>query len=311
MKATAEQVVAAYRETGSVWQAAKRLGMCGQSVWERLRHIGVEMQSTKWTDAEVAELKVLIGTSTLGQIALQLGRPYAGVACKASELGIVTRFGNKIVRKLPRGSGLTKPVVKRLLKEFKATDSSMREFCRTKSISLDSFAIAVQAHAPSDWVEFSKSRGITAKSCPNCGTDFYPMTQKQATCSRKCGNHLRADRKYFGGKRNQTIGLAEGVCQLCEQKRTPLASHHVLGKQNDPDNHFLIALCNGCHHIVGILAGRNFADDPRGWERLIELSMARRMAEKASGYVGTHVSVDMEYLGPDDLEFHIRKEGSQ
>lgn len=43
-----------------------------------------------------------------------------------------------------------------------------------------------------------------------------------------------------------------------------------------PHNSDLIALCPGCHQIVGHLAGRTFVDDPRAWEALITLAWMRK-----------------------------------
>src|SRR6266571_198333 len=54
-RATDEQIVAAYRITGSVWKAAKRLGLAGQSVHERLRRLGYPMAHQEWSEEELKE----------------------------------------------------------------------------------------------------------------------------------------------------------------------------------------------------------------------------------------------------------------
>ncbi len=41
-KATDEQVKNSYKKHGSVWKAADELGMCGQSIQERLKRLGVK-----------------------------------------------------------------------------------------------------------------------------------------------------------------------------------------------------------------------------------------------------------------------------
>jgi hypothetical protein len=136
------------------------------------------------------------------------------------------------------------------------------------------------------------------KECPNCRATFYPTTKKQIACTRKCQANYLSDQKYFGGKRNTTIGLAEGVCQLCRQKWDKgLSSHHVLGKKNDPENTCLIALCRGCHDIVGLLTRRGFVDEAVGWENLIHLVVAHRLADQGdTKHVGLHVFVDIERI---------------
>jgi hypothetical protein len=109
------------------------------------------------------------------------------------------------------------------------------------------------------------------------------------------------DQNYFGGKRKQTIGLAEGVCQICE--RTPkkaLSSHHVIGKENDPDNEILVALCSGCHNIVTQLGGRNFTESQ--WESLISFVWLRKNgADAMRDALSLHVCVDIDV---DTAEFN-------
>jgi hypothetical protein len=305
VKATGEQVVQAYRETGSVWAAAKRLGMCGQSVWERLRALDYPMRSTTWTDSEINELKELAGSCTIGEIASRLGRPYAGVAGKISSLQLGSRYGNRQRRK--RITGYPKPRVQKLIAALDRYSGSLRQFCRDHSLDLEYFIVCIQRVDRQFWDDYTRRRSdLTAKTCPNCGETYYPLTKRQMACSRRCSSHLRRDTAYFGGKRKSAIGLAEGICQLCMEPKDNLSAHHVLGKANDPANDYLIAVCSGCHQIVTILGGRRFVESEQGWENLIGLVLSRRLADaNAHGhtdYVGTHVAVDLEWLTKDDLE---------
>jgi hypothetical protein len=296
-----EDIIAAYRETGSVWKAAKQLGMCGQSVWERLRALGYAMASSKWTGEELTELRSLIDHCTLSEIAMRLGRPYNGVAIMASRLGIVTRHGNRLKRRIPRGSGLTKPVVHRLVEDLQRWGGSIRAFCRARGLSIDLFAAAVQTHEPETWRLMAWQRGLAEKVCPECGMAFYPMTAKQIACSRRCTGNHRRNQRYFGGRRTEAVGMREGICQLCLRPKTSLQAHHVLGKEHDPHNDVLVALCAGCHQLVTVAATRKVLDTDDGWERFIEFVMARRLAEQSSEFMGTHVCVDVEYLTKQQL----------
>ena len=303
-KATAEQVIRAYRETGSVWAAAKQLGMCGQSVWERLRALDYSLPGERWSADEIEELKNLAGRCTIGEIATRLGRPYAGVAGKISKLHLGSRYGNRQRRK--RLPGYSKVRIQKLIDELEPWSGSLRQFCRAHSLDLEYFITAIQRIDRPLWDNYTRRRSdLTAKACPNCGDTFYPLTKKQQACSRRCSDHLRADKAYFGGNRRKAIGLAEGICQLCEEAKPVLSAHHILGKENDPENAFLVALCSGCHQVVGILAGRKFAEDERGWENLINLVLSRRLADKNrkhdTDFVGVHTCVDLEWLTRDDL----------
>lgn len=301
---TNEQIVCAYRETGSVWAAAKKLGCVGQSVWERLRAIGHPMHGRRWEEDEVAELRLLAETCKISEIAERLGRPYAGIACKISELGIGVRAGNKMPRKLPRGAGLDKAAMGRFFDVLEISGSSMRQFCRRQGMSIELATRALQKHFPERWEAYAKVRtDLEQKKCPYCAREFYPGTKKQVFCTRKCGETSNRDMAYFGGKRRQTVGLAEGVCQLCgKQDHKHLSSHHVFGKENDPENNVLVALCRGCHEIVGSLAGRKFVDSDSGWQDLMGLVMARRSGPLyAKGeYRGHYCEATVEMLPADD-----------
>src|SRR5262245_15354699 len=299
-KLVAEQVIQAYRETGSIWHTAKRLGVCGQSVWERLRVLGYPLDHSKWTPAELEELRKLAGHCTIGEIATRFGRRYAGVACKISELQLGTRYGNRLQRK-PRRAGYAKKRVVRLIDALEAYRGSLRSFCREHALDLEAFICRIQQVDRSFWEDYTRRKSdLTSKSCPYCGQTFYPLSKKQQTCSRQCSTRSRTDRRYFGGKRRTAIGLAEGVCQLCMAPKSTLSAHHVLGEANDPSNEYLVALCAGCHHRVGMLAGRTFAESPQGWENLINLVLSRRLADRnrdrKSAYFGVHACVDLEWL---------------
>ena len=297
-----EQVVEAYKATGSVWKAGKLLGIVGQSVWERLVTMGIKLPGRRWDAEELAELRSLAGTMPIGEIARRLARPYHGVALKLSRLGI--KSAPKRAKKLPRGAGFDKASTTRLMSDVEAYEGVITKFCRSRGLHVDTVVLALQKHTPERWEAYTRGRyPVPEKACTYCERKFIPTTNKQQTCSRQCSTTSRADASYFGGKRRATVGLAEGICQLCRSSTARLASHHVLGKENDPENDFLIALCNGCHAIVGTLAGRKFIETPEMWEDLISLVMMRRLADKApGGSVGAHAEVHIEWLQLDDLE---------
>ncbi len=302
-KASTKQIIQAYKNMGSVWEAGKSLGMSGQSVWERLRSVKYPMRKRKWTPKEDAELAALVNQMTLSRVAERLGRPYFGVAVRASRLGVASRFGNRIKRKIPRGAGYDKASVKKLIRGLRAFDGSLRKFCMRHGVHVTSLVEQIKKYDPDFWLEFSRAKGLTAKTCPGCQAEFFPTTKKQASCSATCSQATKRDERYFGGNRSKTIGLTEGVCQLCGKHRTRgLHSHHLFGKENDPENSVLVALCPGCHSVVGQLARAQFAETTEGWENLIHLCLTRRHGKewKEGRFFGTHVCVDIEYLTEKD-----------
>lgn len=310
-RVTIEEIISAYESTGSVWKSAKKLGVVGQSVWERLKAVNYPLSSRRWSEDEIEEMKSLAQTHPIGKIALQLGRPYYGVAIKLSRLGIA-RLGVKANRiKIPRGMGLDLAGTRKYIAGLMVFDGTLRQFCKMNSIAIDPLVNAIQKYEPLYWAEYSSSRSDIGESkCEYCEATFFPMTAKQRFCTTRCSATKKRDEEYFGGRRRDTVGLEAGICQLCDQAKERLSSHHVLGKENDPDNTCLVAVCSGCHQLIGMLAGRRFTDQPDGWENLIHLVMARRMAEKSEEFVGVYACVELEYLTAKDIEEMTQEEES-
>lgn len=298
-KASDEDIVAAYRETGSVWKAAAKLGMAGQSVHERLRAIGYPIARRNWTREETDELLRLVSNGIpLGEVAHRLGRTYAGVACRASRTD--AKSIPKRTKKIPRGAGYDKVTVGRHIKALEHSKQKITQYARAEGLSVEMLVRSLQKNFPERWDEYTRTHSpIPSKTCEYCSVEYVPANGKQAYCTRECAGHARADRSYFGGNRRNTVGLAEGVCQLCGRTDSKgLSSHHVLGKENDPLNTELVALCRGCHQIVSHLGGRAFVDDPRAWEALIALAWTRRHgaeihAEARSKSLYTEVCIEV------------------
>ena len=298
-KATIEQIVSAYRNTGSVWKAALELGMAGQSVHERLVAIDYPMNGRKWKADELDELRRLAGSLPVAEIAQRLGRPYAAIACKLSEIGV---SGRQLRRKAPRrGSGYDRESTRRHRRELASFQGSLRQFCIARGLSIDGIVYAFERYEDEWWQQWRRDHSeLEDRRCNYCERVFTPMTKKQTYCSRKCSADKTRDDTYFNGNRRNTIGLAEGVCQLCGRKDVKgLSSHHILGKEHDPEGRALIALCPGCHQIVGRLSSRVFLRETAGWEALISLVYFRAMGDARTH--GVHVYVDIEPLTEEDF----------
>lgn len=305
-RVTIQEIIEAYQRTGSVWKAGKELGLAGQTVHERLRAINHPLSLRPWSEEERAEAISLTTSGVpLGEIAQRLGRTYAAVASQLSLAG--ARSGQRREKRIPRAAGYDKASVKRYIKELDGYHGPITRYARSSGLNVELLVKAIQKYDEGWWQLYVASRSdIPKRTCPYCSTDFIPANGKQTYCDRKCAADARADRNYFGGNRRATIGLAEGVCQLCGRHADRgLSSHHVLGKENDPDNEVLIALCAGCHKAVTFLASRKFVDDPAAWQSLISLAWLRRHGEDIrSGAVldgqALYVEVSIELEDEDD-----------
>lgn len=305
-KYTNEEIIKAYMDYGSVWKAAKSLGLSGQTVHERLRNIGYKLASAKWTKEEISELKELAGHVPIAEISNRLGRPYSGVAGKISELGIGSGNGSFRNRKPKRTEKYFKHNLKDYMAEIDSSGVKITTFAKSKGLNIDNLSYGFQGFFPEWWANYTEKNAVKEKTnCPYCASEFWPLGHKQIYCTRKCANEARVDNGYFGGKRRETIGLAERTCQLCGRKDVKgLSSHHMLGKENDPENQYLVALCPGCHHLVTLLGGRNFTATPELWEGLIQLVLIRKNGDNPA-FRGIYCSVEIEPImdhNEDDYE---------
>jgi len=303
---TNEEIIKAYQETGSVWRAGKKLGLAGQTVHEKLKAIGYKIPGAEWTDDEIEELKSLVSELTIAQIANRLGRPYNGVALKISRLGIGNRFGNKQKKKpIPRNGLYNKEKVSGYIKELQDENLRFSHIAARHGLNRENLSHAIQRHFPQEFEAYAKKHGPgEQKECLYCEDIYWPLSAKQQYCTRKCSDEARTDRDYFGGNRKNTIGLKDKTCQLCGNvTEKGLSSHHMLGKENDPENKYLIALCQGCHHIVTIVAGRRFAATPEAWEVLIQLVLIRKHGDDPN-MRGVFCSVDIEFVNDENAHLY-------
>lgn len=306
MRVSNEEIIAAYQETGSVWKAGKKVGLAGQTVHERLQLIGYKLASSAWTEEELAELELLAKSMTIAQIANKLGRPYNGVAIKISRLGLGDRFGNKGSKKpIPRNGLYVKEKIDEYITQIDSEGLSISKFATIHNLEKENLANAFQRHRMEWFIEYAKKHGVGVEAkCEYCESSYWPLSKRQRFCNRKCANHSRTDQSYFGGNRRNTIGFEEKQCQLCGAiNPKALSSHHMIGKENDPENKYLIALCSGCHHIVTIVAGRKFAATPEAWEVLIQLVLIRKHGHKPD-MKGVYCSVEIEFMNDENAELY-------
>lgn len=306
-RVTNEEIINAYKATGSVWKAAKLLGVGGQTVHKRLARLGYPLAVSRWSEEELEELRELLTERiSLTEISDRLGRTYASVALKASRLNLPREYAPRR-RKLPRASGYDKATTKKRLHELLASGMPFTKFCRSSGYAVEQQARAIEKHFPNEWREYVESRSdLPQKTCEYCSDRFVPSSGKQRFCTRKCADQKRVDDSYFGGKRRQTIGLAERECQIClKTVERGLSSHHMLGKENDPDNTALIALCAGCHDLVTRLGARPWVNDMERLEALISLAWIRQngpaLAKRGDAWE-LLVSVDIDAYDDEEWE---------
>jgi hypothetical protein len=178
-------------------------------------------------------------------------------------------------RRIPRGIGLDKESVGRLLRELRIYDGKLGSFAREHELPPHGLAKALQLHYPSFWKWYKEAHPEQQfAECPSCHAEFALHRRGQETCGAGwCLGLHRRDREYFGGKRSTAIGMSDLVCQLCGKPITKNAqAHHVFGRDSDT----MVAFHSGCHQLVENVARRHFPEDEAGWERLIQYVLAKR-----------------------------------
>lgn len=165
--------------------------------------------------------------------------------------------------------------------------------CRSHNMNPTTFGHAIRLRIPDAW-KFLKTTGRT-KKCDYCKNLFVFSSSTQMFCSNKCRYDAKTDKEYFGGKKLKTYGLADKTCQVCGNKNVPgLTPHHILGKQNDPKDKYLVAICRGCHSLITDLGRRNFLLEKEKIELLIKLAIIRKLADNSvKMLMNNSVSIDL------------------
>ena len=98
LKATDQQIIDAYNKTHNIWKVGELLGMCGQSVHERLKRLGVNLNNRPFTEKDFLTLKEFYtthelkrGSGELQEIADKLGRTKQFISRKAKQLGLTKK----------------------------------------------------------------------------------------------------------------------------------------------------------------------------------------------------------------------------
>lgn len=97
-KASDEVLVESYIRLGNIWKVAKEVGMCGQSVWERLKRLNSidktkpKIDVRKFKDYDILEEKYVTyrDRGELNLLAKELGRTVPFLCRKAGEIGLTT-----------------------------------------------------------------------------------------------------------------------------------------------------------------------------------------------------------------------------
>lgn len=153
LKRTDDEIREAYARTGSVRKVADELGMCGQSVHERLVKMGVNTSLnlfTKDDEKYLAERYIAYrDAAQLQTLADELGRTKQFICRKAKELGLTDKRGKKPAFR--RWSDVPDAVLIGIWERFKHSRLGVNAFCRESHYNIQSFVDAMRRVFPDEY----------------------------------------------------------------------------------------------------------------------------------------------------------------
>lgn len=162
-KATNEQLLESYERIGNIWKVADELGMCGQSVWERLKRLGIDIEDKdRWSEEQLQFLKDAYSVGPdqpidLAEVAQWIGKSKICVCQKAAKLGLTSQHRSKTA-----------------------------EQCQAMGVRKKKW-IAENGHPRGSYKPDNRIR-----ICPSCGRFFdEPPSSRRRFCSRACAYNRR------------------------------------------------------------------------------------------------------------------------
>lgn len=172
-KATDEQIVESYNRTHSVWKTGQELGMCGQSVHERLQALGLNNSINVFTKEDNEYLaERYVPYRNIGQLqalADEMGRTKPFICRQAKRLGLTDpkapRNYSKLWKDMPREQAQA------YWDDFKRSRWTITEYCKRKHYGNQIFCDCMRRNFPEEYetVIASKKPRVTQYSR---GRDF-------------------------------------------------------------------------------------------------------------------------------------------
>lgn len=96
MKATNEQLIESYNRLNNIWKVAEEFSMCGQTVWGRLKKLGIKLNNPYFSEEEINRVKevyesgIIRGDGKLQALSKELGRTIPLISRTAGKLKLTT-----------------------------------------------------------------------------------------------------------------------------------------------------------------------------------------------------------------------------
>jgi len=96
-----EKLIESYEIHQSVWKVGEEVGLCGQSVHERLQKAGYKLNNKKYSKAERKAIRETYLNAITGSpidlkgLAKGLGRPHTNISREARKMGLTVKGRQK------------------------------------------------------------------------------------------------------------------------------------------------------------------------------------------------------------------------
>ncbi len=154
-KATDDQLREAYGRLGNIWKVAAEFGMCGQSVHERLKRMGIDTSQnlfTKEDEEYLAERYVPYrDAGALQVLADEMGRTKQFICRKAGALGLTDKNCKR--RYLRVWEDMPREAVQGIWDGFKRQRLGVTEFCRRRHYDIQHFIDCMRRNFPEEYEE--------------------------------------------------------------------------------------------------------------------------------------------------------------
>ena len=156
MKATDQEILLAYNQAGSVWKAAKLLGMCGQSVHERLVRLNAAKPVRYFTEPERERLQdeyqAHAAAGTLQMLADDMGRSKQFICRQAGKLGLTSKTRPKAY--LRKYDQISVETARELFEKYKLSHKSLSAFAKGAGFGANGLSSLFHYHFEAEYTEF-------------------------------------------------------------------------------------------------------------------------------------------------------------
>jgi Holliday junction resolvase len=152
-KCSDNEIIEAYKKTKNIWRAAENLGMCGQSVHERLVRLGVKLNHPKWTEEETCILReryiLYRNSGKLDLLAKKLNRTKHLICRKAKEIGLTNYKRSREWGLVWKNMDIESAGI--LFEKFKKSTYGFNNFCEHYNFGKNGFYDTMKKYFPDEW----------------------------------------------------------------------------------------------------------------------------------------------------------------